>query len=830
MILKKGISIFLLMMLWGIGGGESLVWAAASPAAPAPPGSSREKGVPAGTPAEGGGPGGELLLTDGEKRWIASHPLIVAGALTDWPPYDFVEGGRAVGFANDYLRLLARKAGLELTFVHGYTWEELLEKMRDGEVDLLPCVATQEGRESFLRAGSPYFEGMPALVVREGEEGIDFLEDLAGKRLAQVPGYSVNPFIEREHPQIQGVPAASPLEALLLVSQGHADAYLDSMGVVNYVRRENLIPGLRIANAAFPFGRWVCRVAAGVEEERLLGILEKAAVSVTFREREGIKDRWLGAARPLSGGRPLSPEEKAWTSGLGTLRMGITASWAPMEFVGEEGRHQGITLEYARIMIEKLGITVEMVSRPWHEILEMTKRGDIDLLPGLNETPDRRKYLRFTRPYLKIPIVIATRVGAPYYPDPGSLAGVTVGVGEGYAEHMKLLSDYPLLRLKGYPTVEAAVMGLGEGEVDAVVANSAVFVYYRNRHGLSRTVHINNTTPYVDNLAVGVRPGLARLLPLLERVLADISPDERALIMDKWGNLPVHRLPDRRMVRRVAGVLLAVLSAVLLWTWKMGKEVKKRRKVEAHLRERETVLRQMSDNVDAVSWIASAREMTPLYISASYERLTGRPRDSLVGRPLSWLMHIHPEDRDRMRESYERLLESGGMEAEYRRMDSGGGFMWLEERCSTLPLEGDGEPRVVGISQDITRRKKADEALSAYAETQVVLLREVNHRVKNNLTAIIGMLHMEAEKSGEGGPSHEQLHSLGKMEARISSLLAVHGALSSTRWQPLPIGELCREVISRTLVGIVGWGNFTLEIDPSDARVPATRPTTWPWC
>ena len=45
-------------------------------------------------------------------------------------------------------------------------------------------------------------------------------------------------------------------------------------------------------------------------------------------------------------------------------------------------------------------------------------------------------------------------------------------------------------------------------------------------------------------------------------------------------------------------------------------------------------------------------------------------------------------------------------------------------------------------------RQKREQELQRYAETQAVLLREVNHRVKNNLSAIIGVLHLEEGRVG----------------------------------------------------------------------------------
>jgi two-component system sensor histidine kinase/response regulator len=93
----------------------------------------------------------KLKLTREQLDWINDHPTIVVGSETDWPPYDYVSNGKAAGFGNDYLRLLAQKADLNLRFVHGFSWKELLNKAKKNEIDILPCLWKNDDREKFLR-------------------------------------------------------------------------------------------------------------------------------------------------------------------------------------------------------------------------------------------------------------------------------------------------------------------------------------------------------------------------------------------------------------------------------------------------------------------------------------------------------------------------------------------------------------------------------------------------------------------------------------------------------------------------------------------------------
>ena len=99
---------------------------------------------------------------------------------------------------------------------------------------------------------------------------------------------------------------------------------------------------------------------------------------------------------------------------------------------------------------------------------------------------------------------------------------------------------------------------------------------------------------------------------------------------------------------------------------------------------------------------------------------------------------------------------------------------------------------------DITEQKNAADKLKKFAETQEVLLQEVNHRVKNNLSAIISILHKEMDRAeSEGHQSYLPL--LTNLEGRVSGLLTVHSMLSSSKWQPLLLDDLCEKIIANAL-------------------------------
>jgi PAS domain S-box-containing protein len=85
------------------------------------------------------------------------------------------------------------------------------------------------------------------------------------------------------------------------------------------------------------------------------------------------------------------------------------------------------------------------------------------------------------------------------------------------------------------------------------------------------------------------------------------------------------------------------------------------------------------------------------------------------------------------------------------------------------------------------------------AETRAILLHEVNHRVKNNLTSILGVLSLEMERDVQNIADFQTV--MHDLQARIRGLATIHDMLSATQWAPLPLDNLIEQVIHAALGG-----------------------------
>ncbi|HTR98996.1 MAG TPA: PAS domain S-box protein [Bacteroidota bacterium] len=258
-----------------------------------------------------------------------------------------------------------------------------------------------------------------------------------------------------------------------------------------------------------------------------------------------------------------------------------------------------------------------------------------------------------------------------------------------------------------------------------------------------------------------------------------------------------------------------------VWSFR---DVTERKKAESELRRSERRYRQVVEGVREVIFETDAAGLWTL-LNPAWTEITGFPVEESLG--VSFLEFVLPEDREGnlavFRPLIEREKEFCRHEVRYRTRD--GGFRWIEVHARLI-LDDAGKPAgTTGTLRDITEHKRAAEELRALvlqterdARTKAELLREVNHRVKNNLLAVQGLLlagrrRAEAEGRPEAGTAIDAIAS------RIDGLLSVHRLLSSSQWGPIPVSRLAETIIARVASAVAGDARIRLDVAPSPVEV-----------
>jgi PAS domain S-box-containing protein len=170
-----------------------------------------------------------------------------------------------------------------------------------------------------------------------------------------------------------------------------------------------------------------------------------------------------------------------------------------------------------------------------------------------------------------------------------------------------------------------------------------------------------------------------------------------------------------------------------------------------------------------------------MQISEGYAAIHGLPAGTTETTLCEWRSRVHPDDLRRVEVFRDQMFANRQKESniEYRIVRPDGEMRWVERR-SSVSYDGDGRPtRVVGVSIDVTERKRAE-------DRQRILVAELDHRVKNALATVSSVISHTAVGS------RSVADFVATIDGRIRSMATTQDLLRSGRWDGISLTELIR--------------------------------------
>ncbi len=183
----------------------------------------------------------------------------------------------------------------------------------------------------------------------------------------------------------------------------------------------------------------------------------------------------------------------------------------------------------------------------------------------------------------------------------------------------------------------------------------------------------------------------------------------------------------------------------------VGTDVTPYHELARSLEASQQTLTELADHLQQCVWIKDPSTVVSgrmLYVSPAFERIFGVAPEQLHGRPDALYELVHPEDRPRFRDATAAQFERG-YDLEYRLLRRDGEVRWVWSRA--VPVrDGRGQVvRLVGITEDITARKDAENRIRELnAELEQMYRREQELSRTDELTGLGNRLRFveEAER------------------------------------------------------------------------------------
>ena len=144
---------------------------------------------------------------------------------------------------------------------------------------------------------------------------------------------------------------------------------------------------------------------------------------------------------------------------------------------------------------------------------------------------------------------------------------------------------------------------------------------------------------------------------------------------------------------------------------KLQQEIIERRQVTQLLKESEERLHNILNSLEEVVWSVDRDTRELKFLNLAAHKVYGRPATKILQNPALRLEVVHPEDRDRVTEAFQKLEQHNSIDVEYRILQPDGQVRWLWERSKIVKDENE-KVRLDGIICDITERKIFEQQLS----------------------------------------------------------------------------------------------------------------------
>ncbi len=238
-----------------------------------------------------------------------------------------------------------------------------------------------------------------------------------------------------------------------------------------------------------------------------------------------------------------NPVEKQFLQNNPVIKYCVDPDWLPFEaIVG--GNHVGLSSDYVKLFENSSGMKFELVkTESWEQTLYFLKQNRCDIVSFINKTPDRAKFLLFTIPYFRDANVIITRDNIRRVMNLDSLSGKNLGIVKSYMQHEFIQKNYPEINIVPLENELNGLKRVSSGELDASISSLLSFSKHMRENDFVN-LKISGKSLKDDELRVGIVRSKEPLVPILNKLINNISEKQYVEIYRKWNKVEFERNKD----------------------------------------------------------------------------------------------------------------------------------------------------------------------------------------------------------------------------------------------------------------------------------------------
>ena len=266
------------------------------------------------------------------------------------------------------------------------------------------------------------------------------------------------------------------------------------------------------------------------------------------------------------------------------IKFCLDPDWMPFEKI-EDNKHIGISADYVDIIKSKLNVPITLVqTKSWGESLTNAKERVCDILPLAVKTNNRNKYLNFTSPYIKLPLVMAGGIDDSFIEDINQYKNKKIGISKDYAFGEILKAKYPQLDFVEVENMKDGFEQIQKRKISGFIGNLTTigFAIQKNYIGQIKII-----AKLDDVLEAGIssRNDEPILNSILQKALDSIDSRKREEIYNKWVYVNYQKETNYDSLNKFLFIIIGFILVFILFyrqylLKKMNEELNEKIKLE----------------------------------------------------------------------------------------------------------------------------------------------------------------------------------------------------------------------------------------------------------
>ena len=497
------------------------------------------------------------------------------------------------GYSYEYLQKLASYTGWKYEYVYG-EWDELFEKLKDGEIDLMAGVAYSEDRVDQIGYPDSEMLNETFYIYKDTDDSSMQCGDIAsysGKKIGTLKGdqrmtAALEQWKARHRADIEIEYYSDLTECARVFNEQQIDGFVSADNVVSSY--SGITPVEKIGKQLF----YLCTAK---EREDLLSELNMAMSIMNEQDAVEVDELRNKYYTETTVSVFLSQQEQQWMKEHAQITVGYLADYLPYCDKAEDGSATGLVSDIVPDLFDALSgdYDPEIIYRCFddqQEMLDCLKNGEVDFVMPVSDGKWYAEQEEFVQSSAVVAFPIALVYREPYDNEVTSRIAVNQN---NLRQYWYTLANYPDAEIVMYDGIEACIDAVNSGEADSTLLSALRVSQLLNGEKKLNIITLSDS----EKLCFGVVVGNKALLQILNHGLS--------ILGESYGLNHTYRYLDTVVTYTLTDVIqdhvwlfigLLTVLLILIVTYFIHREQEQKKAAQHELKQKE-LLENMSHDI-----------------------------------------------------------------------------------------------------------------------------------------------------------------------------------------------------------------------------------------